>query len=253
MKVTEDTIDLKRLKFAQRKILKKILPDCLFYKALQENSSEIKKSMFISKSAPRIHYEAYIVPGEGHFCTIKYPDGSLHQGEANIDTKQPIIEPHGFGILVKDNGEYYLGEFEHGVKAGKGEEVGEEFTYVGDFANGKPNGIGSVLGKNGKVMYEGEVKNGNFHGSGRLVSGKNVEYDGFFEEGTKVGDFVVRFPKGDAGENKYFIGDFVAGQDDVSTGHLITLVTQAKTNSKLDGKTDDIEIKEGCCKVCTIF
>jgi hypothetical protein len=209
--------------------------------------------MFISKGSSRVHYETYIIPGGGQFCTIKYADGSLHQGEALIDTNALKIVPDGFGVLVKDNGDYYKGEFENGVKVGQGQEVGQEFSYVGDFAGDKPNGVGTVFGKNGKAVYFGEVKDGTFHGAGRLVSGKNVEYDGFFEDGVKVGSFVVRFPKLDNGDDKYFIGDFKLGEDDISTGKLLELFSKEKINSKLDGKTDDIEIREGCCNSCLIF
>jgi hypothetical protein len=116
--------------------------------------------MFLSKENPKTHYETYILPGAGQYCTIKYPDSSLHQGEALIDTKTQSITPDGFGILVQPNGDYYKGEFSNGIKSGTGQEVGTDFSYVGDFAGGKPNGVGSVFGKGGKVIYHGEVKDG---------------------------------------------------------------------------------------------
>ena len=58
--------------------------------------------------------------------------------------------------------------------------------YFGVFRDGKPNGRGKAIFRNGDA-YEGEFINGNPHGSGTLKSINGDEYVGNWIEGRKTG------------------------------------------------------------------
>jgi len=48
--------------------------------------------------------------------------------------------------MIHQNGDYYLGNFEHGIASGKGffrRMSGE--TYEGDWENNLPNGVGKSI------------------------------------------------------------------------------------------------------------
>ena len=59
------------------------------------------------------------------------------------------------------------GDYRNGKLNGHGESHGLEFTYVGDFCDGKYHGIGLETQLDGGSTYEGEWRNGMKHGNGK--------------------------------------------------------------------------------------
>ncbi len=64
-------------------------------------------------------------------------------------------EPHGYGCCLYTNGTYYEGEWDNGLRSGKGGSLLESSDmYVGDFLNNFRKGYGTYKSIAGDV-YEG--------------------------------------------------------------------------------------------------
>ena len=95
--------------------------------------------------------------------TMNYADGSKYVGDWKDGSRS------GKGTYIWKNGDKYVGDFVDGIFNGKGELfVKDHLEYKGDYVDGKKEGIGvlDVLGNKNK--YEGEFKNDQANGIGRL-------------------------------------------------------------------------------------
>ena len=107
-----------------------------------------------------------------------YKDGTI-QYEGNYINDMP----EGKGKFVHENGEYYIGEFQNGLR----------------------NGKGTIYYKDGKIYYEGDFVNGNGEGNGKII----------YEDGSY---YIGQFKNDEEGQGKsfnedgsYFIGQFKNG------------------------------------------
>ena len=95
---------------------------------------------------------------------------------------------NGEGKYVYENGYYYIGNWNNGVKDGKGilYYKNGNILYEGHFHNGKFEGKGKFYLENGGY-YEGEFKNNLMHGKGKIYD-KNgdISYDGEFSFGENI-------------------------------------------------------------------
>ena len=68
-------------------------------------------------------------------------------------------------------------------------------------ANGVPNGFGMFHGREKYMVlcYEGEMKQGKFHGYGRIIYTNGSSYEGFFDKGSFSGAGTRKI---DGSENK---------------------------------------------------
>ena len=86
----------------------------------------------------------------------------------------------GFGKIIYDNGQEYVGEFKNGKEHGYGQTMFSRYAiYIGEYNNGQRHGFG-VYGWGNGNRYIGEFKNGLYHGyalkfeqSGGVVTGKS--------------------------------------------------------------------------------
>ncbi len=94
-----------------------------------------------------------------------------------------------FYYVDKGKQYYYLGEFKDDKYSGKGTNyyttaTGDDYLYTGGFLNGLQNGFGEIKNANGKLVYSGELVNGNYTGKGTLSytasNGKGYVYTGDF-------------------------------------------------------------------------
>ena len=90
---------------------------------------------------------------------IEYMDGDIYQGEYNPQSK--IIE--GIGIYYFNYGPIYKGNFEKNIFSGKGIYLYFGNIISGIFKNGKLNGQGEIIMKNGNKL-KGEFKDGKKEG-----------------------------------------------------------------------------------------
>ena len=69
------------------------------------------------------------------------------------------------------NKDSYEGEFEKGVKHGKGEyRYKNGDFYIGKYENDKKNDQNCEFKFNSGSYYQGAIQNGKYHGKGRLTS-----------------------------------------------------------------------------------
>ena len=114
---------------------------------------------------------------------------------------------HGVGtILSEDSGHIvFRGRFDHGKRVGYGREFSEDrrrkVLYRGEFAQGKKTGVGAYYYEDvdggpsdGRMKFEGELRNGRFHGHGvlyfrptELRAARCAQYRGSFKNGLKHG------------------------------------------------------------------
>jgi len=95
------------------------------------------------------------------------------------------------GAQPSSRGATFYGSTVNGLKSGRGEtryaEDMDMVRYVGDFANDQPNGYGEMEYKNG-TMYWGEWREGRAEGRGEIQWGQNgtdgkIYYDGEVRNG----------------------------------------------------------------------
>lgn len=127
--------------------------------------------------------EGYWVSGLLHHkARIIYSDGSSYEGGFDL------MRRHGHGQFVsKDGEEVYTGNWEYGVKHGKGTEVLREATYRGWFDSAERTGESVVLEWLNGDRYEGAMVRGRKHGYGKYVWSNGDEYRGDWVEDRKEG------------------------------------------------------------------
>ena len=87
-------------------------------------------------------------------------------------------------------GNKYIVDFVNSIRCGKGVLITDKFHYQGDFMNnmmhryGNNWMMGSFYWKNGD-RYEGQMKNGEMHGKGKLFYNNGNVLEGIFENGIK--------------------------------------------------------------------
>lgn len=83
-------------------------------------------------------------------------------------------------VLVQEISMDYKGDCKKGLAHGKGKASGENFTYEGEFKKGYPEGIGTLIVKNGEV-FTGEWKRGEVYGEGELKEADGTIKKGYFK------------------------------------------------------------------------
>ena len=121
---------------------------------------------------------------EGDFITREGGDTTFG-GESSV--------VHGTGREIWPNGIKYEGDFEMGIKHGRGKLVLEGSVYVGEFENDEMSGRGDMEWGDGK-KYEGEWKGGMMHGDGVFTWPSGKVYRGRYEFGEKAGRGVMEWP-----------------------------------------------------------
>ena len=89
---------------------------------------------------------------------------------------------HGYGILIKENGECYYGEFRDGEKNGFGMLYSKTEVYRGFFYYDKKEGFGEYFNKVDGLNYCGNFSNDKYNGYGFYTDNK-FKYFGNFTDG----------------------------------------------------------------------
>jgi hypothetical protein len=114
----------------------------------------------------------------------RWEDGNSHEGEY-VNGKR-----NGKGTFYWANGNKYEGEFKNEKLCGIGTFTWPSgIKYFGEFANDAPNGNGTYLYHPASIalIYEGEFKDWNKHGFGKLFGRNGERYEGQFKEGVYSG------------------------------------------------------------------
>lgn len=120
---------------------------------------------------------------------------------------------YGYGEELYGRMGYYVGEFFHMRKHGKGKEVHYGDCYEGTFDNDEwtGNGYSQLYNCAGEIYYKGEVKNHIPHGYGiEYDLNGNIFYEGKFVNGIpiKLNGIAKKF---DDNGQLYFIGQYRKG------------------------------------------
>lgn len=126
-----------------------------------------------------------------------FQDGSRYEGEFKTGERQ------GQGKFTEANGGLQEGEWLAGKLSGKckiHEAAGDR--YEGTCLLGKPSGQGRFERVADESVYEGEFKNGQYHGQGRLKA-PGYAYEGSFALGMKSGRGKEVFETGEQYEGEF--------------------------------------------------
>ena len=111
------------------------------------------------------------VEGEKHYVgTYDIPDGqrTIHysSGDTFVGTFKGGRKSQG--KLTYKNGDYFDGTFSYGSKqTGYGKETTSNYSYEGNYKNGMFHGHGTYKNSKGDWLYEGNFENGHFNGFGK--------------------------------------------------------------------------------------
>ncbi len=108
-----------------------------------------------------------------------------------------------FGTMTRANGDTYRGEMVDKVPHGQGTANLASTGRVlrGKWANGLPNGFGTLFNKAGCIAFEGVFRAGKMHGVGKFELANGVIITSRWEHGEMTGPQV--YPNGDS-----YVGDW---------------------------------------------
>ena len=132
--------------------------------------------------------------------TIENDENGSYEGEIKNNIKE------GYGKYITIDGTYYIGQFSHGSRHGKGADYyqNNSIMHEGDFINNKLDGKGKFYDIDGSY-YIGQFYNWMKHGKGTeyYPDGK-VKYEGDYNMGKIEGNGKYIYENGD-----YYIGEFL--------------------------------------------
>ena len=110
--------------------------------------------------------------------------------------------------IKKDNG-LFLGEADQNLPQGrgcfiyKGNENGYNLRWIGYFNNGEKSSYGKLYNDEGRLIYEGEYKNGLRNGEGTYYYASGLRYEGEFVNGLREGNGVFYWEDGTRWEGPF--------------------------------------------------
>ena len=123
--------------------------------------------------------------GKGELYLAK--EDVRYKGEFFMDKR------HGYGKLSWENGDYYLGFWKADLMDGHGKfHKHNQYSYEGDYKNGKRTGKGREHNNAEEWTYEGEWVDGFFEGEGVFTDPHGTVFRGNFVKGMKKGTFKVQ-------------------------------------------------------------
>ena len=139
--------------------------------------------------------------GSGRLCEI---NGDVYEGEFRRGLRD------GQGTIVhEESGFTYTGEWRNDKKDGRGVEIGEDFRYEGDFREGMKHGRG-IWNLPGGGRFEGEFTRDQINGHGIYIFGqksKKQRFEGNFKDGDFEGQGRLEKKNGDI-----YTGNFSRGK-----------------------------------------
>ena len=126
--------------------------------------------------------------------------------------------PEGVGIY-EVNGDYkYIGDMANGLPNGHGKLIRSDGdSYIGVFEDGNLNGFGRLLYSDG-ATYEGNFKNFYPEGKGKYVNPNGWSYSGLWSDGYYDGQGIYKDPSGGVREGTWVKGSFKNGVYDRADG-----------------------------------
>ena len=172
----------------------------------EENNSELNK--YTNKNILQIEKNlSDINNNENYPNTIikdayEFKNNIIYKGSWNINN----YKKEGFGILIDEEGNKYIGYFQDDLMNGKGRLFNKEGDYFegnfekGDFKEGK------LILKSGYKL-EGVFINGKINGKGKESLNNIFNYEGNFMNGKRNGEGIYKWEDG-----SIYNGNFINGE-----------------------------------------
>lgn len=149
------------------------------------------------------------------------------------------------------NGNYYLGDFQKGLKEGTGKEETTDHIYEGQYKDDVKCGKGRLSYKLTNDFFEGEFSENLINGSGFYTWSNKDTYEGTFINGKMHGKGIYKWP--DGGE---YVGEYInnikegRGRFRWSNGRIFDgPFKDGKPHGvgklTIDGKTIEVEFVDG--------
>ena len=106
--------------------------------------------------------------------------------------------------IKKENG-IYLGEAEQNLPQGRGCFIynGDNLQWIGYFENGEKSNYGKLYNEEGRLIFEGEYKNGLRNGEGTYYYSGGLKYEGQFVNGLREGNGTFYWEDGTRWEGPF--------------------------------------------------
>ena len=164
---------------------------------------------------------------------LTYPDGRTYSGQVTISITGLLV-PHGYGKMIKPNGDTYVGYWYDGKRHGQGTcyDASNGRTYTGGFVNDEEEGWAQVSRPGafgGQKDYLGYVYHGYRHGWGRQTetasTGETTVFEGNWFNDELSGMGSVSHTQ--AGSGQCYQGNYKNGRLE-GAGYCTDLVTGAR-------------------------
>ena len=111
---------------------------------------------------------------------------------------KPLTEEQFDLNIIERNGNLYIGEADYGIRYGRGAYVfaKEGLTYIGYWDKGFQFVRGRVFDKKGKLIFDGEYKDGKREGKGVYYYEGGEKYEGPFVNGLREGKGIFTWKDG---------------------------------------------------------
>ena len=135
---------------------------------------------------------------------IKFIDQLLEMEQEEKNLKNKNLR---WSKIKKKNGTY-LGEADQNLPQGRGCFIyngkdGENMQWIGFFDNGDKNTFGKLYDEEGRLVFEGEYKNGVRNGEGTYYYSKGLKYEGEFVNGLREGQGTFYWEDGTRWEGSF--------------------------------------------------
>ena len=157
------------------------------YNYIVQTTPEVSYIMEIEKAS--IRESRFFIDSEigttGKGTVVNSFDHSVYRGSIKGGAM------HGSGVMERNDGYIYRGEWKDGKIEGRGSEKRGGVVYVGDMIDGAREGIGCMVDDVSGERYVGGWRSGFKHGVGKHSAGYE-EYIGEWKEGARHGVGIVK-------------------------------------------------------------
>jgi hypothetical protein len=154
-------------------------------------------------------------------------------------------------FISADKDIFFCGDWENGLRQGKGREETSEYLYEGDFNNNKKEGTGKKYFKMLDETYKGDFKDDEQTGRGLYFCNNSDVFDGDFVKGKMHGTGVYKWHDGSEYKGQYIdnikegFGEYKMQNGKIYRGPFLAGQPHGKGTVEKDGKTTDVEFCEG--------
>jgi hypothetical protein len=131
----------------------------------------------------------------------------------------------GLGICTTRYGDQYFGSWLDDKKHGLGVSISYNWTYIGDYKEGRPHGVCHLNIDREGAKYSGMFENGQIHGHGKKTKPNSLwSYEGEWQKGQRHGHGKFTSALGDETFEGEFVNNSIRGQGQMTFANKDTIV-----------------------------